>query len=249
MTAERVWVEVAGRPMHARAWGERGRPEVVLVHGLSMSSRYLVPTAEHLASRLRVYAPDLPGFGASAAPERTLGVRGLADVLVEWAEAAGVGPAVFAGNSLGCQVLLDLAVRQPGRALGLVLVGPTGEPAVSVARLMARASADVFRERPALWPIIARCYLRTGPRRTWQTLRDLVDDRPEDRAPLVGVPAAVVRGARDVIVPHWWAERLAAELPGARLYTVPGAAHAVNFGAPWAVASAVWWALGEAGAA
>lgn len=44
----------------------KGRvPPVVLVHGLGLSHRYMIPLAEHLAQRYQVWLPDLPGFGDS----------------------------------------------------------------------------------------------------------------------------------------------------------------------------------------
>jgi 2-hydroxy-6-oxonona-2,4-dienedioate hydrolase len=56
--------------MHARI-SERGvGPPVVLVHGLVVSSRYMVPLAEVLARWFDVYAPDLAGFGRSEKPSR-----------------------------------------------------------------------------------------------------------------------------------------------------------------------------------
>src|SRR4051812_29858976 len=48
-----------------------GRPPVVLVHGLVISSRYMVPLARALAPDFPVYAPDLPGFGESGGPPPT----------------------------------------------------------------------------------------------------------------------------------------------------------------------------------
>ncbi|WP_292510847.1 alpha/beta fold hydrolase, partial [Methylobacterium sp.] len=53
------------------------RLPVILVHGLGMSSRYMIPLARHLAPHFRVYAPDLPGFGLSDKPHRALTVREL----------------------------------------------------------------------------------------------------------------------------------------------------------------------------
>ncbi|MGY1704579.1 alpha/beta fold hydrolase [Geodermatophilus sp. SYSU D00697] len=65
-----VWTDIpdAGR-VHARAWdgtAEGGGVPVVLLHGLGLSSRHLVPLGARLA-RLghRVLVPDLPGFGRS----------------------------------------------------------------------------------------------------------------------------------------------------------------------------------------
>jgi pimeloyl-ACP methyl ester carboxylesterase len=60
---ESKWTVVGGLPMHARVSVEpvpAGSPAIVLVHGLGVASRYMVPTAERLASVYRVYAPDLP---------------------------------------------------------------------------------------------------------------------------------------------------------------------------------------------
>ncbi len=60
--------------MHARVSEDRspeGRPAVILVHGLVVSSRYMVPTLRQLAPHYRVYAPDLPGFGKSTNPSRS----------------------------------------------------------------------------------------------------------------------------------------------------------------------------------
>ena len=65
------WTVVNGLPMHARLCVNSGLescPAVVLVHGLVVSSRYMLPVAEQLAPYYRVYAPDLPGFGKSAKP-------------------------------------------------------------------------------------------------------------------------------------------------------------------------------------
>lgn len=63
--------------MHARHAGARG-PAVVLVHGVGVSGRHLVPAAELLARRCRVWIPDLPGFGRSQDPGRLLGLASLA---------------------------------------------------------------------------------------------------------------------------------------------------------------------------
>jgi pimeloyl-ACP methyl ester carboxylesterase len=60
------WTQVNGRRMHARVGGRVGAPAVVLLHGLGVSSRYMLPLARELAPHFRVYAVDLPGFGRSS---------------------------------------------------------------------------------------------------------------------------------------------------------------------------------------
>jgi 2-hydroxy-6-oxonona-2,4-dienedioate hydrolase len=74
---------------------------VVLVHGLVVSSRYMVPTAERLTSHCRVFAPDLPGFGRNEKPPRALDVAGLSDALSAWMGELGLERAALVGNSFG----------------------------------------------------------------------------------------------------------------------------------------------------
>ena len=105
-------------------WGAAA-PSVVLVHGLGLSSRYMVPIAERLMPHCSVYAPDLPGFGKSEHPPHPLNVRQMADALDVGMEAIGLNCASFIGNSMGCQAIVDLAVRFPQRVKSAVLTGPT----------------------------------------------------------------------------------------------------------------------------
>jgi pimeloyl-ACP methyl ester carboxylesterase len=52
-------------------------PAVVLLHGLAVSHRYLMPTARALHRRRAFYVPDLPGFGLSDTRDEVLDVCGL----------------------------------------------------------------------------------------------------------------------------------------------------------------------------
>jgi pimeloyl-ACP methyl ester carboxylesterase len=122
------WTELDGVRLHARTGGSGPGPRVVLVHGLAVPHRYLMPTAALLARRHPVGVPDLPGFGLSAEPGRVLGTRELADALGGWLAATGGGPAVLLGNSYGCQLIVDLVIRAPSLAAAVVLAGPTVDP-------------------------------------------------------------------------------------------------------------------------
>lgn len=246
---EDVWTRVRGFRVYARVARSREPSDsapVVLVHGIGVSSRYMVPTARALAPSFRVAAPDLPGWGRSEKPGRALRIPELADVLAEWMEALGIPNATLVGNSMGCQLVVDLAVRRPERVERLVLVGPTVDRyARTFPRQAARLFLDSLREPLSLWAIIALDYLVHGPRRLLSTSRDALSDPLEEKLPLVEAPALVVRGARDQIVSQLWAEEVAALLPRARLAVVPGKAHAVNYNAPEELARLVEALVGE----
>lgn len=206
---------------------------VVLVHGLGVSSRYLVPAAEHLAPYYRTYAPDLPGFGKSDKPRRVLTIGELAEALAAWMDEAGLERVVLLGNSLGCQIIAEIGLRYAERIACAVFVGPTADPQgrtpfTHVVRLL----RDVPREPPILIPLQAYDYAIAGIRRAARTFGFMLRHRMEEVLPQLEVPTLVVRGARDPIVPQRWAEEATRLLPRGRLVVIPGQAHCAPYGAP-----------------
>lgn len=234
---------VGGITMHARvSLGSvpEDRLPVILVHGLGMSSRYMIPLAEHLAPHLRVYAPDLPGFGLSDKPPQALTVRQLADALAAWMQALGLERAALVGNSLGCEVLVELALVHPQVVDRLVLQGPTPDPE---ARGIARQIAGFFLiapfERWSLAWVALTDYARSGIRRYLQTLRSMVDNHIGKKALWVYQPTLVVWGTRDYIVPYAFVTSLATSLPRGTLAVIPSAAHGINYSHPEAFTAAL----------
>ena len=193
----------------------------------------MVPTARRLAPFFPVFAPDLPGFGKSAKPSRVLSVPELADALGAWMDAVGLDRAVLVGNSLGCQILVDLAVRYPARAACVVLAGPTIDPHARTApQQIGRWLYDWIYERPSLAFAHVRDYYEAGLARGWRTFRYTLADWIEDKLPHLHAPALVVRGSRDPIVPQRWAEEVVRLLPRGRLVVIPGGSHCVNYTTP-----------------
>jgi pimeloyl-ACP methyl ester carboxylesterase len=125
VAAEEQIIEVDGLPIHYATAGTG--PPLVLFHGAgdnALDWRWVMST---LARDHQIYAPDLPGSGASAKPaadryspeffERF--VAGFLDTL-------GIERAAMVGNSLGGLVALRLALSEPARVTALVLVDSAG---------------------------------------------------------------------------------------------------------------------------
>ena len=245
---ESCWTTVNGVRIHARVGSAAAaplarlgdRPPVVLVHGIGVSSRYLVPTARALAADFLVLAPDLPGSGRSNRPGHTLDIVELAGALRDWMDAIGLDRPAFIASSMGCQVVVELAIRSPDRVDKLVLVGPTVVPRWrSVSRQLPRWLLEAAREPLSLWPIILDDYCRFGMRRFFETARFALAHRMEDRLPHVSAPTLVVRGEHDAFVSAEWVEEVARLLPNGRVAVVPRAAHAANYSQPEALARLV----------
>ncbi len=233
---ESRWDVVGGVRLHARVSVDpvpAGSLPVVLVHGLGVSSGYMVPAAEHLAPFYRAYAPDLPGFGRSDKPRQVLNVAELAGALAAWMDAVGLKRAAFLGNSLGCQIIAEFAVRQPSRIERAIFVGPTADPWARFALThVVRLMRDIPREPPILIPVQGFDYLRAGVRRSASTFRFMLQHHVERVLPAMTAPTLVVRGGFDPIVPQSWAEEVVRLLPDAKLVVIPGHAHCVHYSAP-----------------
>jgi len=238
------WVRVEGLPIHARVSVDLAPSgsllPVVLVHGIGVASHFMVPIAELLAPYHSVYAPDLPGFGESGKPAHALNLVELVDALAGWTLAMGLKSAAFFGNSFGCQIVADLTLRYPELVERVVLQGPTIDPRARQAwRQIARLLKNSRYEPLSHGLISAKEYPRCGFGRLARTFRYALEDRIEEKLPHVRVPALVVRGSEDPIVPQRWAEEAARLLPRGRLIVVSGAPHTLVYDAPSELARVV----------
>lgn len=101
---------------------------VVLLHGLTATRRYVVmgSTALQRAGH-RVVAYDARGHGESA-PARPYDYEALAGDLRAVLDRAGLERAVLAGASMGAHTAVRLALDEPERVRGLVLITPAYTP-------------------------------------------------------------------------------------------------------------------------
>jgi len=226
-----TWLTIGGVLMHARVSTAAKTPgsPIVLVHGLGVSSRYMIPTALLLAPDYRVYAPDLPGSGRSGRPAHILNIDELADALAAWMRANGLRDAILIGNSLGCQTIAALAALI-ARA---VFIGPTMDPqARTTLQEFGRLLVDSWRESFTQPFLTLFDYWLTGPYRTWRTLQYGLHDRLEAKLPQITIPVLIVRGGRDPIVPQSWVAEIERLLPCGRLIVIPSGAHTLNYSSP-----------------
>ncbi len=236
-----VWTRVQGLQLHARVIDARvGGADVVLLHGLGVSGRYMLPLARELASNFRLHIPDLPGFGASGHPPAALDIPGLATALLAWLDDVGLTEPAVVANSLGCQVAVEAMTQRPCAFTRAVLIGPTfdrrGRSLVVQALRLVRTAVH---EDPRLTRIVAGDYRACGVRRALATARHGLAHPLEASLPAVAKPVLVVRGGRDAVVPQRWAHEVTDALPDGRLAVLPGHGHALNYSAPGPLAAAI----------
>src|SRR6202521_3677800 len=106
--------------------GGRGSP-VLFIHGLG-SSGYMEWrfNLEFAATRHRVYASDLPGFGRTEKPRARYGIPYFTRFIERYMGGRGLRSDGIVGASLGGRVALELALENPHLVRKLVLVNALG---------------------------------------------------------------------------------------------------------------------------
>jgi pimeloyl-ACP methyl ester carboxylesterase len=104
----------------------RGGPPLVLVHGSPGSGEVFDRMGRLLAPRIRVLAPDLPGFGDSARRIPDYSFLAHARYLLRWLDAIGIQRAHLGGFSMGGGVVLSAAALAPDRVESLLLLSAIG---------------------------------------------------------------------------------------------------------------------------
>lgn len=237
-----LWTYIDGLRIHAHAALPIHTPDplpVVLVHGFGVSSSYFLPTVERLATQFNVYAPDLPGHGKSDKPLEPLDVPRFADALIAWMDSLGIECASLVGNSMGCQIVVDAAMRYPARVERLVLIGPTADPQTRpLPELFKRFLIGSIYERPSLSWVIMKDY-GTMAQRLAPELKFMREDRIETKLPQLTVPTMLVRGEKDMISSQRWLDELARLIGTDRITVIPGMGHAVNYSAAEQLVAAI----------
>ena len=235
----------------------RGTP-VIFIHGLGASiyawRKNLAPVA---AAGFRVVAFDNRGFGASDKPAHGYSNAELARLVVALMDSLRLPDAVLVGHSMGGAIAAEVAIANPQRVRGLVLIDAAGlgvrspvllrlatwpvvEPLVSglrsrwvTARVLKSTYADPGKVQPA---DVDQYYAPVAEpdfgRALRSVLREFRFDALGGRLSGVDTPALAVWGDRDRWIPPSIGMALAAQLPRVAFVLVPRAGHAAQEEAP-----------------
>ena len=213
---------------------------VIAVPGLGLSVAVPARTLRLLQPVVRSTVVALPGYGVPVAHGAAPDPAALAARLRDRLDAAHVAQAVLLGHSASCQIVVEAAVRDPARVVGVVLVGPTTDPrAGGWPALALRWLRTAVHERPGQIPVLARDYHRTGLADMSRAMDVARRHRIDHLLPGVACPVLVVRGRHDRISPADWVATLAALAPQGQAATLPAGAHMVPITHPAALAARI----------
>ena len=116
-------VDVDGVPIFARESGDPAAPAILLLHGFPSAGHMFRDLIPILATRYRVVAPDLPGFGQSAMPPRErfgYTFDNLAGVIDRFTETIGLNRYAVYVFDYGAPVGLRIAAKHPERIAAII---------------------------------------------------------------------------------------------------------------------------------
>ena len=227
-----------GQRVAYRVYGGGDR-DLVLIHGLLMSSRMFDRFAPEIAvGGHRVICIDLLGHGESDKPAdfNFYSMSSFADQVAALLDHLALERAVMGGTSLGANVSLEMAVRHPDRIRGLFIEMPVLDnalAAVAVAftpvlvgarfgELPLGLIANLTRRIPRSHYLvdIALDWLRRDPRTTSWVLEGLLLGRtcpPKAERETITAPTFVVGHPADPVHPFSDSDALLREIEGAEL--------------------------------
>lgn len=229
MKVSKCKVQVGGNDIYYEVVGE-GNP-LILVHGLSGSTRWWVRNVSALAQHYKIYLVDLPGFGAMRHPRSRFVLAEATSWLLMWMKAVGISQADFVGHSMGGYICLKIAAHHPQVVHCLVLAAPAGVPsrARSIPGYFFPLLFAIRYMTPRFIFILLYDALRAGPLTLIRTAQDLLAQDVREDLERVSVPTLLIWGENDTLVPPTLAQVLHQKIAHSNLLLLKKAGHVVMY--------------------
>ncbi len=254
MTKNGVYPEVPRREVEALGIrtsyyyaGEKDKPAVILLHGMSTSADSFRELMHLLADDFHLIAPDIPGFGYSENTEPYTMIH-----LIEWlaalVDALDIPSAHYLGHSFGGTLAVGQALSYPEEVERLVLVAPAilvagkypdwlkkmgknlrlVEAGIVMSRVLLERQIrvpfyDASKMDETIWERRRADYANS--RASAGAMNAVAFYDVEHRLPEVKQQTALIWGKNDPVVDHTDAEKLQGRIPNVQVHKVDNCGH------------------------
>ncbi|MBN1563616.1 MAG: alpha/beta hydrolase [Anaerolineae bacterium] len=210
-------------------------PPLILIHGAGASRLDWPPDLRRLPG-IRVITLDLPGHGKSTGPSRTDLETYAADVCA-LLDALQIERAIIAGHSMGGGVAQQIALTDPHRVAGLILLGTSSKLPVApglTQRIMADTEAAIEWLIAAAWgKNVPDAVKDLGRQRLSATPSAVMRDDyiacqsfdVREQLSQITVPTLVIAAREDQMLRLAFSATLAERIPNATLMIIENAGH------------------------
>jgi pimeloyl-ACP methyl ester carboxylesterase len=248
-----AFVEVGGRRQRYLEAGS-GWP-LILLHAFPLNADLWRPQLERVPRGWRFLAPDLRGFGPGVWPAAAASMDDIAADVAAFMDALEIDNAVIGGLSMGGYVTMALYRAAPERFTAMVLAntkaGPDNEegraardkmaalvrrdgpPAVADQMIPKLLGTTSHHARPYLAPLVRRL-IETNTTEGIAGAIHALKERPDSMPTLErsAVPALVITGEEDAIIPVSESEAMARAISRVQLVVLHAAGHLSSLEVP-----------------
>ena len=213
-------VKVNDLNMYYKVCGE-GEPLVILQEaGIEISSMRHVLDA--FAENYQVIALDNRGAGRTDMPDEPYSIEMMAEDTIGLMDEIGIKSAHFLGMSMGARIALVIAVKYPERVKSLILnVAAAGFPDVFKSILdVSLENADLREKMLQKTGIVFIQKYPPNPESFLRQLKAMADFNGSEYLNQIKVPALVINGTKDHLVPMELTEELTLGIRDVKLVLV-----------------------------
>jgi len=244
--------------------GQHDLRALVLLHAFPIGANLWEPQMRSIPSGWRLITPDLRGFGGSTELDSlsALSMSDYAEDVGDLLDELKIERAVIGGCSMGGYATLALYQSRPELFEGIVIAnsragadspearanrrsmlalvdreGPQGVSREMMPKLLGKTTQE---HKPDAEATVRRLIKQQSPVAIRSAIHRMM--HRADSTPLlaqVKVPALVITGEEDEMIPVDESRRMASAIPGATLVIIPGAGHLSNLEQPEAFNTAL----------
>jgi 3-oxoadipate enol-lactonase len=222
---------------------ERGKGiPLIFLHGYPLDHRIWLPLLPYLKKDIHVIVPDLRGHGRSSVPEGVYSMSLMVEDVIRLLDKLKIEKAVVAGHSMGGYITFEFWHRHPERISGIALVATRANPDSEERRMDRLKNAEEvmkagtgkvvnsmltkLTKKTELYPQVREIMEGISPQGVAGILRGIADRaNATPWLPQIKVPAVVIAGKEDQLVPVEESIEMAKKLPNGKLEVIPQAGH------------------------
>ncbi|QRG67996.1 alpha/beta fold hydrolase [Brevibacillus choshinensis] len=229
--------------------GPPDAPVLILLHGLTDSSRSWSLSLPKLAENYHVYVLDQRGHGDSDAPDSPYRLSDFAEDVISFMDALSIEKASIAGHSMGSFVAQLIAITHPQCVTNLVLVGSADKTAgnetldwlwENIQQFQGKVDPAFLEEwtstpTPVDPEFLARLKEETAavPVYVWKhATQMLMTEDFSAHLSEIKVPTFIIWGEQDAVFPYEDQVRLQAAIPQAKFQSYPDVGHNIQWEIP-----------------
>ena len=245
----------SGLEVHLRDEGPRDAPAIILLHGSNADLHTWQPWVDRLKADYRVIRFDQPGHGLTGAtPDGDYSTATYVGAIDDVADALDLDHFILGGNSMGGYHTLEYALAHPERVQAMVLVDAGGPPVklesggnigftlaripvlnqllkhITPRSMVEKSLSQSVSNQAVVTPEAVDRYweLLRYPGNRHATMVRFGQDRvllTDAQASSLTMPALVIWGEEDRLIPLAAGVWLDTHLPNSTLVTLPGIGH------------------------